>query len=76
MLARQATTRVEEFPLLVTQGPAVTLHTLTAVGLSVQGDASSMDTPGKKTKLQSVFLVKMKINKDVAYLRLFKNRWL
>lgn len=48
VFAGQASAGVEELALLVTQGPAVTLHTLAAVRLSVQWDALSMDAPGKR----------------------------
>lgn len=44
MFAVQATAGVEQLPLLVTQGTAVTLHTLTAVRLRVKWDALSVDT--------------------------------
>lgn len=43
MFAGQASAGVEQLPLLVTQGAAVTLLTLAAIRLSVQWDALSMD---------------------------------
>lgn len=47
MFAGQTPTGVEQLPLLVAQGAAVTLVALAAVRLVVEWDAFSVDTPGK-----------------------------
>lgn len=47
MFAGQTPTGVEQLPLLVAQGAAVTLVALAAVRLMVEWDTFSVDTPGK-----------------------------
>lgn len=47
VFAGQTPAGVEQLPLLVAQGTAVTLVTLAAVRLMVEWDTFSVDTPGK-----------------------------
>ena len=51
VFAGEAVAGVEQLPLLVAQGAAVTVLALAPVGLAVQRDALPVDTPGGRARL-------------------------
>lgn len=54
VFAGQTTAGVEQFPLLIAQGAAVTLITLAAVRLMVKRDTFAVDTPGKTHQILGI----------------------